>query len=110
MSLYFLPLAFHWGPEHMRHGAPLLSYTLAKARRGAQLGAVIDGAFDDGFAIDLATAIRAETPLEMEGGAVAFDASDSLKDMPPPGSAPSQIGRASWRERGCQYVSISVGA
>src|SRR3546814_2506659 len=71
----------------MRHGAPLLSYTLAKARRGAQLGAVIDGAFDDGFAIDLAAAMRGEKPLEMEGGAIAFDASDSLKDMPPPGSA-----------------------
>src|SRR3546814_9332161 len=87
MSLYFLPLAFHWGPEHMRHGAPLLSYTLAKARRGAQLGAVIDGAFDDGFAIDLAAAMRGEKPLEMEGGAIAFDAPDSLNDMPPPARA-----------------------
>src|SRR3546814_11905955 len=68
-SLYFLPLAIHWGPEHMRHGAPLLSYTLAKARRGAQLGAVIDGAFDDGFAIDLAAAMRGEKPLEKIGRA-----------------------------------------
>src|SRR3546814_20398163 len=99
----------------MRHGAPLLSYTLAKARRGAQLGAVIDGAFDDGFAIDLAAAMRGEKPLEMEGGALAFHPSDSLKYMPPPGRARplrhpqrnvpvSQTGQAWRREHESDYA------
>src|SRR3546814_19934875 len=32
-SLSFLPLAIHWGPEHTRHEAPLLSYNLAKIGR-----------------------------------------------------------------------------
>src|SRR3546814_5709591 len=35
----------------------------------------------------------------MEGGAVAFDASDSLKDMPPPGSA---------RRLGAEQSNVSV--
>jgi maltose alpha-D-glucosyltransferase/alpha-amylase len=80
-SHYFLPLAIHWGSEHLRPGAPLLSYTLAKARKGPQLGAVIDGAFDDGFAIDLANAMRAGRPMKMESGVIEFDATDTLMQM-----------------------------
>src|SRR3546814_15616218 len=43
--------------------------------------------------------MRGEKPLEMEGGAIAFDASDSLKDMPPPGSA---------RRLGAEQSNVSV--
>src|SRR3546814_18509550 len=43
--------------------------------------------------------MRGEKPLAMEGGAIAFDASDSLHDMPPPGSA---------RRLGAEQSNVSV--
>ena len=44
---YFLPISARWGEENLPPGAPKLSYTLAKIRRGAKVGALIDGAFDE---------------------------------------------------------------
>jgi maltose alpha-D-glucosyltransferase / alpha-amylase len=98
-SHYFLPLAIHWGSQHLRPGAPLLSYTLAKARRGPQLGAVIDGAFDDDFAIDLTNAMQAGRPIRMDGSVVEFDATDALKQMEPLSTA---------RRLGAEQSNVSV--
>lgn len=86
-SRYFLPLVIRWGEENLRLGAPLLSHTLAKARKGPRLGAVIDGAFDDDFAIGLAAAIRSGKSVRAEGGELQLDASEALRDMDEPTSA-----------------------
>jgi maltose alpha-D-glucosyltransferase/alpha-amylase len=86
-SRYFLPLVVRWGEENIRPGAPLLSHTLAKARKGAKLGAIIDGAFDDQFALDLMAAIRAGEPIEMDGGVLELHATDTLRAMEGPTAA-----------------------
>ncbi len=44
---YFLPLSARWGDENLRPGAPKLSWTLAKIRHTARVGALVDGAFDE---------------------------------------------------------------
>ncbi|HMA14200.1 MAG: putative maltokinase, partial [Bacteroidota bacterium] len=80
-SRYFLPLAIHWGSGHLRHGAPLLSHTLAKARKGPQLGALIDGAFDDSFATELLDAMRRGEPQTLDSGVIEFDTSDALRQI-----------------------------
>jgi len=98
-SRYFLPLTIHWGAAQLRHGAPLLSHTLAKARKGPQLGAVVDGAFDDGFALELANAMRIAEPHTLQGGTIEFDASDALKQM---GSAKAT------RRLGAEQSNVSI--
>ncbi|MGD8475768.1 MAG: maltose alpha-D-glucosyltransferase [Burkholderiales bacterium] len=75
---YFLPLVIHWGEDALRVGAPLLSHTLAKVRKGPRIGALIDGAFDDQFAIDLMRAIQKGEATQVEGGKVQFDVTDVL--------------------------------
>ena len=40
---YLLPLSAKWGEEHIAYGAPKLSYTIAKLRRGPKMGALVDG-------------------------------------------------------------------
>jgi len=84
VNRYFMPLAIIWGEESLRVGAPLLSHTLAKVRKGPRLGALIDGAFDDRFVIDLMTAIQAGKTEQADGGTIEFDVTDSLlhADMP----------------------------
>ena len=47
---WFLPFAVAWGEENLTPGAPLLPYTLAKARRGANVGALYDATHADDFA------------------------------------------------------------
>jgi maltose alpha-D-glucosyltransferase/alpha-amylase len=98
-SRYFVPLVLRWGEEYLRHDAPLLSRTLAKARKGPRLGAVIDGAFDDAFALTLATAIQDGRPLKAEGGTLACEATDALRDMDRPGAA---------RRLGVEQSNVSV--
>lgn len=86
-SQYFLPLKLRWGHENLRVGAPLLSYTLGKARKGPQLGAIIDGAFDDHLAVDLMSAIQTGTPLKVDGGTLNFDVTESLRSLDKPKTA-----------------------
>ena len=47
---YLLPFAVQWGEENLAPGAPLLPYTLAKARRGPNVGALYDATHADDFA------------------------------------------------------------
>jgi len=98
-SRYFVPLVLRWGEEHLRHDAPLLSRTLAKARKGPRLGAVIDGAFDDAFAVTLMTAIQDGRPLKAEGGTLACEATAALRDM----DRPSAV-----RRLGVEQSNVSV--
>ncbi|MGF1610875.1 MAG: maltose alpha-D-glucosyltransferase [Kiloniellales bacterium] len=98
-SRYFLPLAIRWGGENLQPGAPLLSHTLAKARKGPRLGAVVDGAFDDGFAIDLMSAIKAGQDIKAEGGRLTFEATTALQELDEPSDA---------RRLGAEQSNVSV--
>ncbi|WP_209427784.1 maltose alpha-D-glucosyltransferase [Pararhodobacter sp. SW119] len=82
---YFLPISLRWGPENLRPGAPKLSYTLAKIRRGPEMGALIDGANDERLASALLESVRREDRFESEHGIVAFEASERLREMDDPG-------------------------
>ena len=85
---YLLPLSALWGEDNIGHGAPKLSYTMAKLRRMNQVGALIDGAMDEGMAADLMARLRAGG----EEGGVAF--------RPRRGPSGARGGRASAPGRG----------
>src|SRR5690606_33733679 len=69
---YFLPLSSRWGEEHIAFGAPTLSYTLAKLRRGSRVGALIDGAYDPDLSLALLDGLRQGLELEGPAGRVVF--------------------------------------
>jgi maltose alpha-D-glucosyltransferase/alpha-amylase len=75
---YFLPISARWGDENLQMGAPKLSYTLAKVRRGAKVGALVDGVFDEHFAGALLQALREGGTLSATDGAVVFGGSELL--------------------------------
>src|SRR5690606_37679492 len=75
---YFLPISARWGEENLQMGAPKLSYTLAKVRRGPRVGALVDGVFDETFAGALLEALRDGGTLEASDGTVAFTGGDLL--------------------------------
>jgi maltose alpha-D-glucosyltransferase/alpha-amylase len=50
---YFMPLSVLWGSDHLRPGAQKLSFTVAKIRRGARVGAVLDAVHDESFVREL---------------------------------------------------------
>jgi maltose alpha-D-glucosyltransferase/alpha-amylase len=54
---YFLPFSVLWGSDHLRPGAPKLSFTVAKIRRGARVGAVLDAVYDEAFVRELVSLI-----------------------------------------------------
>jgi maltose alpha-D-glucosyltransferase/alpha-amylase len=54
---YFLPLSVAWGSDKVSSGSPRLPFILAKVRRGARVGALLDAARDDDFILDLVTAM-----------------------------------------------------
>jgi maltose alpha-D-glucosyltransferase/alpha-amylase len=85
-SRYFLPLVTRWGEQHLRSGAPL-SYTLAKVRKGPRLGAVVDAAFDDMFAVDLMSAIQSGQSVKADGGTLDFHATAALGELKKPAAA-----------------------
>lgn len=98
-SRYLLPLRICWGDENLRPGSPLLSYTLAKTRKGPRLGALVDAAFDDDFAMDLMAAMQAGRPIPAEGGRIEFDATDALLSLEKP---------AGTRRLGQEQSNVSV--
>ncbi|MDQ0325299.1 maltose alpha-D-glucosyltransferase/alpha-amylase [Rhodopseudomonas julia] len=69
---YFLPLSALWGEENLHFGAPKLSYTLAKIRRGPRVGALVDAAFDEDFARALLKAMAAGDTVAAKAGELVF--------------------------------------
>ena len=57
---FLLPFAAVWGEENLAPGSPLLPYTLARVRRGPQVGALCDATHADGFARTLLQIIGEE--------------------------------------------------
>ena len=84
---YFLPLSARWGDDNLRPGAPKLSWTLAKIRHTARVGALVDGAFDERLPQLLLDGMAANTAQ----GDLLFHGTDTLRAIADPG-APRQLG------------------
>ena len=84
---YLLPISARWGDEHLRPGAPKLSYTLAKIRHTARVGALIDGAYDERLPQLLLDGLKSG---HSEGG-LQFKGTDALRAIEEPGD-PRQLG------------------
>ena len=78
---YLLPLTVMWGEDNLRFGAPKLSYTLAKLRYGPNLGALIDGAYDERFARDLIAGMRSGTTMPGKDGELRFDSTEAFREL-----------------------------
>jgi maltose alpha-D-glucosyltransferase/alpha-amylase len=76
---YSAPLAIRWGEENLRPGAPKLSFTLAKVRAGARVGALVDGAFDETLSAELVALMRRDATLGTAGRTIRFTGSADLK-------------------------------
>jgi maltose alpha-D-glucosyltransferase/alpha-amylase len=79
---YSLPLAVTWGEETLTPGSPLLSYALAKVRRGPRIGALHEAVIEDAFVRGCAAAFRDRKTLKGEGGVVNFQATEALGALP----------------------------
>ncbi|WP_128255730.1 maltose alpha-D-glucosyltransferase [Falsirhodobacter deserti] len=84
---YLLPISARWGDENLRPGAPKLSYTLAKIRHTARVGALIDGAYDERLPQLLLDGLKEER----SDGKLRFKGSDALRAIEEPGD-PRQLG------------------
>jgi maltose alpha-D-glucosyltransferase/alpha-amylase len=97
---YFLPFSARWGEENVAHGAPTLSYTVAKLRRGSRIGALVDGTYDDGFTAALPGHIQAQTSLPAsDGGSIAFRPGPALAEL-------AEIGEP--RPLGVEQSNVSI--
>jgi maltose alpha-D-glucosyltransferase/alpha-amylase len=79
---YFLPLSAMWGVEHVSAGAAKLPFTLAKLRRGARVGALLDAAHDERFARALIDAVSNGRSIATAKGQLAFEASGTWDPVP----------------------------
>jgi maltose alpha-D-glucosyltransferase/alpha-amylase len=84
---YFLPISARWGEENLRPGAPKLSWTMAKIRHTARMGALVDGAFDDTLPQLLLDGIK----QGITKGALEFRGTDALCEIEDHGP-PRQLG------------------
>jgi maltose alpha-D-glucosyltransferase / alpha-amylase len=71
---YFLPLSAAWGVEHVSASASRLPFTLAKLRRGAAVGALLDATHDERFARAVTNAVNQGRSIATPGGQIAFEA------------------------------------
>jgi maltose alpha-D-glucosyltransferase/alpha-amylase len=84
---YFLPLSTKWGDENVAFGAPKLSYTIAKLRRGSRVGALVDGAYDEDFTGGLLGHLRERTTLSAsDGGHILFHSGPAMARLENVGS------------------------
>ena len=91
---YLMPLSVRWGEQNLTFGAPKLSHTLAKIRSGANLGALLDAAYDERFVRDLIAAMRAGGEQRAQGSTLRFEATEAFRALDLPArsmrSAPSR--------------------
>jgi maltose alpha-D-glucosyltransferase/alpha-amylase len=80
---YFVPLAVTWSEEALVAGSPLLSYALAKTRRGPKVGGLHEAVVEDDFVRALAGALRDGRELPGgEGGVLRFCGTAALAELP----------------------------
>ncbi|MEZ5827377.1 MAG: maltose alpha-D-glucosyltransferase [Hyphomicrobiales bacterium] len=79
-QLYFLPLGLGWTEAYLKHGSPQLANTLAKIRRGAKLGALLDAAAEPEFADSLLRRLQSAGEGESDDS-VHYEATERLKEL-----------------------------
>ncbi|MGV1013522.1 MAG: maltose alpha-D-glucosyltransferase [Methyloceanibacter sp.] len=85
---YFLPLALAWGEDHLKADSPTLGYALAKIRRGAKAGAVLEAIAQEDFPKALLKAMRDQHSLAGVDGVLRFQADDALHALDLAGDLP----------------------
>ena len=80
-QLYFLPLSFAWEESYLRPGSPQLANTLAKIRRGARLGALVDAAAEPEFAHALLRRLQAASADANADDSIHYEPTDRLKAL-----------------------------
>jgi maltose alpha-D-glucosyltransferase/alpha-amylase len=75
---YLLPLSIIWGEENVQFGAPKLSYTLARVRKGPRVGALIDGAHDERPATEIVRRMLANEEVPVAGGSLRFHSNEIM--------------------------------
>ncbi|MDG4650068.1 maltose alpha-D-glucosyltransferase [Roseibacterium sp. SDUM158017] len=76
---YFLPLAALWGEDNLTMG-PRLPATLAKLRQANRVGAIVDGAVEEGMANALLAALREGREIDAgENGRLVFSPTERLE-------------------------------
>lgn len=78
---YLLPLSVLWGEENVQFGAPKLSYTLARVRRGPLLGALVDGSYDERVAAEIVRRLRGAEEIATAAGVIRFSGTEALQEM-----------------------------
>ncbi len=85
IQTYFLPLTTRWGEEAITTGAPTLPYTLAKVRRTAAIGALVDATVEPAFARAVVAAMRTGERMTGIGpdqhGAIRFTGTSRLENV-----------------------------
>jgi maltose alpha-D-glucosyltransferase/alpha-amylase len=87
---YFLPLAAAWSEDAGNTNWPLISYAIAKLRKGSKMGALYEATATEAYALGIFEAIRAKTRLEGSEGSVVFDASSALGSLELPAEITAQ--------------------
>ena len=75
---FFLPLVQLWDEAVIATASPLLPYVLAKVRRGAKLGGLLDATVEPGFTQAMIEAMRADATVPADGGTIRFSAGQGL--------------------------------
>ncbi|MBU2533762.1 MAG: putative maltokinase, partial [Alphaproteobacteria bacterium] len=70
---YFLPVGVQWGGELVQPGSARLPSVIAKVRRGARIGALLDAAVEPDFARAILTAIQTKSKVETDRGRLIFE-------------------------------------
>jgi maltose alpha-D-glucosyltransferase / alpha-amylase len=79
---YLLPLGIRWGEENLQFGAPKLSYTMARVRRGPRLGALVDAAYDEAVPAEMIRRMRGNEAFDVAGGQLRFRGNELLSQLP----------------------------
>ncbi len=69
---YFLPLTAYWDESLLHVGSSILPFTLAKVRRGGQVGALVDTAQDEGMALALVDGVGRGADVPALAGRIAM--------------------------------------
>ena len=76
---YFLPISARWGDDNLHPGAPKLSYTLAKIRRGPNVGALVDGAYDERLAAQFIAEMQQNHEHQGPAGTVRYHSTEAFR-------------------------------
>ena len=78
---YLLPLAKAWGEDNLSATSPLRPFTLAKIRRGPEVGALYDASAGDDLALGLLDGIRHARSVETASGLLRFSRSPAFEQV-----------------------------